>query len=416
MIKHWVKLAALAGIALCIGNCSKESPISVQSGGSHSIGEAGNMAPSEFEAITNLKTGQLFFITKASNGQVYYKTGLSGSWSGYTNTGYYASSNIVALNCGNVTWVIFRATNNYLITLNNSASASKLAYVDYFSKHPTYVTWATNSQLAAAPFSHPKGIVPMIFGRMSNNTLYCSLPPGLVSSPKQLSTSKIGSNIGANTLTAPYGGTGLIDVFAVDTIPGLNNLLSITQTSFYSSSSPYGGWQNYYTSHGNIDYGVFNPFTVGKDKAGYLEVFCISINDGYIHHIYQLSSSAWSAWAPVDYPTSAGFNKVALGTNADGRLELFFVAFNAYYDDWALSHQWQLAPNSAWSAPALLTDSTGVGGILMLQGQPWCVGSSGGSNPEEYVFTTKTMYPTDSVSYINQYPLMNGWYSWKTFY
>jgi hypothetical protein len=417
MIKYWIKLAALAGLALCIGNCSKQNPISTMSGDSHSIAEAGNMAPSEFETIANLKAGngQLFFITKASNGQVYYKLGSAGNWpSGWTNTGYFASSNIVTLNCGTNSWVIFRATNNNLITLSNLNNSGSLSYIDYFSKHPTYVSWTTNGQLAAAPFTHPKGIVPMIFGRQSNNTLYCSLPPGLVSAPKQLSTTAVGNNIAANTLTSPYGTTGLIEAFTTD---NSGNLLALTQTSFYSSSNPYGGWQSSYTNLGNLaGSAIYNNVAIGKDAAGYLEAFTISANDGFIYHLYQTSSTAWTPWSQINNPTKIGFNKVSVGTNADGRLELFFIAFDyTYYDDWCMFHQWQSAPNSPWSLPTILTGTNGLG-IMMIEGQPWCEGSSGGATPEEYVFTTKTMYPTDSVSYINQLPTMNGWNSWATFY
>jgi hypothetical protein len=65
-------------------------------------------------------------------------------------------------------------------------------------------------------------------------------------------------------------------------------------------------------------------------------------------HRVQLPSGDWSD------ELTFGFSgrELAIADNKDGRLELFYAAMNG-----ALSHTWQVAANSTWSAGAPLTGS-----------------------------------------------------------
>ena len=431
MLKQCFKLAAFAGIALFAGNCSQQNPISMKSGGSHSVGEVGQMAPIELETVADLSagSGQVFLIMKAGNGQVYYKCAAYPNFgsTGWTNTGYYANSNIVALNCGSYSWVIFEGgqspsmvSDSNIITLNNFNGTTTLSYVDYFTglNGNVYVKWPTYSQLAAAPIpsSFFSGFIPMIFGRGSNNTLYANFPPGVTSSPLQLSTTTVGYNIAAATLSSPYGTNGLIQVFAVT--PNSNyNLLTIAQTA--QNSNNYGTWQSSYTNLGGDIQGNGN-IVVGKDKAGYLEVFACNGGD-YICHNWQTGASTWSGWTQMS-PACGTNGFMSLGTNADGRLELFFASAPGWFggggQSW-IAHQWQQAPNSAWDSAYVLTGANGSGLLLNYVSPPLCVttnATTANGNQDEYVFTIQNENANDSLWYTSQIAPNGTWNSWSKFY
>jgi len=95
----------------------------------------------------------------------------------------------------------------------------------------------------------------------------------------------------------------------------------------------------------------FSPTTqpiVSRSSDGRLELFFLGLNlDGAIYHIWQLAQGGWSAWYSHGKVSSSGFQgPPAIGSNADGRLELFA----ADIDTRELYHKWQLAPNRNWSS------------------------------------------------------------------
>src|SRR4051812_47417043 len=65
------------------------------------------------------------------------------------------------------------------------------------------------------------------------------------------------------------------------------------------------------------------------------------MSSGQIFHDWQTSpNSGWSGAVPL-----GGLGRyIALGMNADGRLEIFYVG-----TDNGLYHNWQTAPNSGWA-------------------------------------------------------------------
>jgi hypothetical protein len=87
---------------------------------------------------------------------------------------------------------------------------------------------------------------------------------------------------------------------------------------------------------------------VGSNADGRLEVFGIGA-DGALWHIWQWRPGGdWSEWASFggsfDPAGDTGLIRPAVGTNADGRLEVFLRG-----PDGRLWHTWQLAPNDGWS-------------------------------------------------------------------
>ena len=86
-----------------------------------------------------------------------------------------------------------------------------------------------------------------------------------------------------------------------------------------------------------------------------VEVFYIG-TDNIIRHNYQMGPGATSAWSGEELFTNSALTakQIALGTNADGRLELFYIGM----DD-ILYHAWQLNPGggTGWSGGDFVSTS-----------------------------------------------------------
>lgn len=97
------------------------------------------------------------------------------------------------------------------------------------------------------------------------------------------------------------------------------------------------GWSDWISMGGQTT----GPVQVGKNKDGRLEIF-YNAWDG-IHHNWQTTpNGGWSGW----YSLGGGefdLGVPAVGSNADGRLEIFPAAWGAAY------HSWQTTPNGGWS-------------------------------------------------------------------
>jgi hypothetical protein len=82
---------------------------------------------------------------------------------------------------------------------------------------------------------------------------------------------------------------------------------------------------------------------VGRNADGRLELFVVG-TDGQLWHMWQtIANGGWANWAPLggSFPLGA---TPAVGRNADGRLELFVRGA-----DGAVWHQFQAIPNGGWS-------------------------------------------------------------------
>ncbi|MEV6985232.1 hypothetical protein AB0M95_28770 [Sphaerisporangium sp. NPDC051017] len=91
---------------------------------------------------------------------------------------------------------------------------------------------------------------------------------------------------------------------------------------------------------------------VALNKGGWLEVFAVG-TDGNMYHSYQASGriGGWSPWYSMGAPSGLSFSwaRVVVGTNKDGRLEVFALGSNN-----ELWHAWQLTAGGAWSGWASL--------------------------------------------------------------
>jgi C1A family cysteine protease len=93
-----------------------------------------------------------------------------------------------------------------------------------------------------------------------------------------------------------------------------------------------------------------SDIAIGDNADGRMELF-VRGTDGAVWHKWQTApSNGWSDWASEGGVITSN---IAIGRNADGRLEMFVRG-----TDNALWHKWQVAPNSGWS------DWASEGGVL----------------------------------------------------
>jgi hypothetical protein len=90
--------------------------------------------------------------------------------------------------------------------------------------------------------------------------------------------------------------------------------------------------------------------TLASNEDGRLELFA-KVNDGTLSHRWQAEPGGgpWREWDSFGMPGGNGFGTPeappVLGSNIDGRLELFVLA-----NDGAVWHRWQKVPNGGWSS------------------------------------------------------------------
>lgn len=111
--------------------------------------------------------------------------------------------------------------------------------------------------------------------------------------------------------------------------------------------NPGGAWSQWSSLGTSPDKaGFISSLGVRVNADGRLEIFTISqILGGALWHIWQLAPGGrWSNWESLGTPLSNGnILYVAVGENADGRVEVFIVG-----SDTALWHIWQLGGGSGW--------------------------------------------------------------------
>jgi len=90
--------------------------------------------------------------------------------------------------------------------------------------------------------------------------------------------------------------------------------------------------------------GLAKKLAIGANADGRLELFYVGTNDQLFHRV-QLPTGGWSG----EIAFGAAATELAVGRNADGRLEVIYAAPGG-----ALDHAWQLAPNGNWSAASAL--------------------------------------------------------------
>ena len=102
---------------------------------------------------------------------------------------------------------------------------------------------------------------------------------------------------------------------------------------------------------------------VGRNSDGRLEVFALG-SDGNLYHIYQcgtICTGSWSNWGSLGGSSAAIKGNVAVGTNKDGRLELFMLgANNALYHNYQCSTSGCTGGWSGWQSLGTPSSTTGL--------------------------------------------------------
>jgi hypothetical protein len=113
----------------------------------------------------------------------------------------------------------------------------------------------------------------------------------------------------------------------------------------------WSGWDNLGAPPAGIP---AHLLAVGQNADGRLELF--TMNDAGLSHIWQTApNGGWSGWHDLGKPATTQVIQLAVERNADGRLEVFCGAL-----DGALWHIWQIAPNAGWSGWASLGRPAGI--------------------------------------------------------
>src|SRR5262249_35828862 len=82
---------------------------------------------------------------------------------------------------------------------------------------------------------------------------------------------------------------------------------------------------------------------IGRNADGRLEVFALDAHSGSAWHCLQAApGGAFGPWSMLG--NAVGLGHIAVASNADGRLELFAIDTAAGLA-W---HNWQVAPNGGW--------------------------------------------------------------------
>jgi hypothetical protein len=93
------------------------------------------------------------------------------------------------------------------------------------------------------------------------------------------------------------------------------------------------------------DASLTHQLTVGSNQDGRLEVFAVA-GDGNVWHVWQTSpNGGFGSWEALGRPVVGirSTDRISVVNNEDRRQELFLIGM-----DGALWHIWQLAPNSGW--------------------------------------------------------------------
>jgi hypothetical protein len=125
-----------------------------------------------------------------------------------------------------------------------------------------------------------------------------------------------------------------------------------------SGQTAWSGWSSFPL----VPPGAASNIAVAENSDGRLSVFLIG-RDGALWRISQMQpNGGWNAWeqgSPSELKLSAAFEsqRIGVGTNADGRLEVFAFSNNHLW------HSWQTSPSGSWSDWSVFYDPpSNVGG------------------------------------------------------
>src|SRR5438034_899099 len=132
----------------------------------------------------------------------------------------------------------------------------------------------------------------------------------------------LGGQLGGGAPVVGRNDDGRLEVFALGRTALGPELVHIWQ----DPSSAVTGWSDW-ASLGSPPGQFMSALAVGQNADGRLEVFA-SATDGAVWHIWQDSGAAggWSGWGSLGAPAGLKLGTLGVGRDAAGRLELFAIA------------------------------------------------------------------------------------------
>ena len=200
---------------------------------------------------------------------------------------------------------------------------------------------------------------------------------------------------GLANVTAEVGrnGDGRLEVFA---FAGDLAVWHIWQ----QAAGGWSGWHSLGTPSGLAPFAL----AVGETSDGRLAVFSVVLGGGLWRRQHASApGTGWDAWEDLGMPTGAPLTGVSVGRNADGRLEVFSVS--DVHDVW---HRWETTPGGAWGGWANLGTPTVALGL----DRP-VVGTNADGRLE--LFTVGRDVAQNEAWHIWQDPAMpTGWSAWES--
>ena len=161
---------------------------------------------------------------------------------------------------------------------------------------------------------------------------------------------QLGGAVGLGQIAVSSNADGRLELFAWDNQTGL--AWHVWQNS-PSGSQDWHGWERLFDVVG------LGQIAVGSNADGRLELFALDTSAGLAWHNWQNSPSGsqdWHGWERLF--DAAGLGRIAVGSNADGRLELFALDTSAGL----IWHVWQNNPSGSqdWSGWERLGGGAGL--------------------------------------------------------
>jgi hypothetical protein len=166
----------------------------------------------------------------------------------------------------------------------------------------------------------------------------------------------------AGTIVAAMNTVGTLEVFGINQNGELWHIYQ---------AQPNGAWSGGALLGAPTGLKLISNVAIGQNapnpnESGYqnLEAFAVG-SDNQLHHIWQLGAwKGWSGWGDSlgsPPPGLGAFSNPCVGSNADGRLEVFVLGA-----DQNIWHKWQVSPNSGWSDWQSLPLNTSDGAVIQL--------------------------------------------------
>jgi hypothetical protein len=344
MLKSISKIILIASIALTIGGCLQQNPISSIETITKKESPIAATTPQGEIAVAstydqNITLQRRHIFCKGVNNKLYERTkDNGGSWSLYwTQIGGSSSitGNIASLSeggwMGQYQYIFSKNTNNNLVWI------SKASLNDPWSTWQTVgpTSFKINSDIAVSWNSYD--LTLCVFARSStDNNLYVLKQNANETWPTQwvkMASGTIGTRIAVAACQFQNGDYNIyLQLFVKNSS---NQILTLWQ-----QAQPWSWTPVYINLGGKVDGNIAS----GKNLNGRCEIFGINNSTQTLSHKYQLVPGVGNNWSAWEVLGGSCQGSVATGSNSDGRLEVFTYGINNY-----MQHIYQMAPNSGWS-------------------------------------------------------------------